>query len=47
MKLIEMCAGDATSPQVICIFTKAILIGTTVVVVILLDTSLHQLSLQC
>lgn len=27
MKLIEMCAGGAKSPQVIYIFTKAMLIG--------------------
>lgn len=28
MKLIEMCGGDAKSPQFICIFTKAILISS-------------------
>lgn len=30
MKLIEMCGGDAKSPQFICIFTKAILISSRV-----------------
>lgn len=30
MKLIEMCGGDAESPQFICIFTKATLISSRV-----------------